>query len=468
VRISPLVFLLLFSTSSFAQQHYLVDWEAAGEEALNHLSELVQIDSTNPPGNESRVADYVAAVLASEGIDSNFYALEADRASLVARITGNGSKPPILIMGHTDVVGVQVERWEEDPFGGLRKNGWVYGRGTLDDKDNVTAGLMVMLLLKRIGVELERDVIFLAEAGEEGTPQVGITYLVENHWEAIEAEYCLAEGGGGIADDDHVEVVGIQTTEKLIRRATLVARGTAGHGSTPRPDNAIVILSRAVARAAEWQTEVRLTDTTRAYFQRLAAISEPEDAFRYEHVADPRESPAIQQYFLENMPYHNSVLRTSVVPTIIEGGFRRNVVPSEARAMLDIRMLPDEDVEAFYARLAKVIDDPRVDIVPEAPYRPVAPASPIDNEMFQTLERVAKQVYPGAAVLPQMSTAGTDMSQVRAMGVPCYGVGPIRSVAELNSGNGAHSDNERVAEQAMVDFVRFLWLTIIDIAAAKS
>jgi acetylornithine deacetylase/succinyl-diaminopimelate desuccinylase-like protein len=450
-----------------AQERFLVDWDAAGEEALNHLSELVQIDSRNPPGNETRVAEYLKAVLEAEGIGADLYSLEASRASLVARIKGNGTKHPILIMGHTDVVGVQTERWAEDPFGGLRKDGWVYGRGALDDKDNVTAGLMVMLLLHRHGVNLDRDVIFLAEAGEEGTPQVGITYLVENHWDAIAAEYCLAEGGGGIADEDHVEVVGVQTTEKLIRRAALVARGTAGHGSTPRPDNAISILARAVTRASEWQTEVRLNETTQAYFQRLAAISAPEDAFRYENVDNPEESAAIQEYFLENMPYHNSVLRTSVVPTIIEGGFRKNVVPSEASAMLDIRMLPDEDVDAFYAQLAEVIDDPRVEIVPEIPYRPVAPPSPIDNEMFQALDRVARQVYPGATVLPQMSTAGTDMSQVRAMGVPCYGVGPIRSQAELNSGNGAHSDNERVSEQAMVDFVRFVWLTIIDVAATS-
>jgi acetylornithine deacetylase/succinyl-diaminopimelate desuccinylase-like protein len=441
VRIHALIVLILASSSVLAQERFLIDWDEAGEEALNHLSQLVRIDSTNPPGGETRVAEYVEAILASEGIDSSLYELEAGRASLVARLSGNGLKRPILIMGHTDVVGVQAERWVEDPFGGLRKDGWVYGRGTLDDKDNVAAGLMVMLLLKRNGVELDRDVIFLAEAGEEGTPQVGITYLVENHWDAIEAQYCLAEGGGGIADDDHVEVVGVQTTEKLIRRATLVARGTAGHG---------------------------LNDTTRAYFQRLAAISQPEDAFRYENVDNPQESPAILQHFLENMPYHNSVLRTSVVPTIIEGGFRRNVIPSKASAMLDIRMLPDEDVGAFFEQLAAVIDDPRVEIVPEAPYRPVAPPSPIDNEMFRALERVAKQVYPGAVVLPQMSTGGTDMSQVRAMGVPCYGVGPIRSQAELNSGNGAHGDNERVAEQAMVDFVRFLWLTIVDVAAAET
>ena len=155
------------------------------------------------------------------------------------------------------------------------------------------------------------------------------------------------------------------------------------------------------------------------------------------------------------------------MPTVIEGGFRKNVVPSEASAMLDIRMLPDEDVDGFYAKLAEVIDDPRVAIVPEVPYRPIAQPSPIDNEMFRTLEKAASQVYPGAAVLPQMSTGGTDMSQVRAMGVPCYGVGPIRSEAEVNSGNGAHGDNERVSEKALTDFVRFLWLAVTDIAATK-
>jgi len=466
VRIGLVAGLLFFNAATFAQERFLVDWDEAGEEALSHLSALVRIDSSNPPGNETKVAQYLKAVLAAEGIASDLYALEPGRDSLVARIRGNGSRRPILIMGHTDVVGVQADRWVEQPFSGLRKDGWVYGRGTLDDKDNVTAGLMVMLLLKRNGVALDRDVIFVAEAGEEGTPQLGITYLVENHWDEIEAEYCLAEGGGGIAEDDRVQVVGVQTTEKLIRRATLIARGTAGHGSIPSPDNAIVILARAVERAANWQTEVRLNDTTRAYFQRLAAISDPEDALRYENVDNPEELPAILQHFLETMPYHNSILRTSVVPTVIEGGFRKNVVPSEASAILDIRMLPDEDVDGFYAMLADVIDDPRVEILPEVPYRPVAPPSPIDNEMFRTLERVAGQVYPGAAVLPEMSTGGTDMSQVRAMGVPCYGVGPIRSQEELNSGNGAHSDNERVSEKAMTDFVRFLWLVVVDIAGA--
>jgi acetylornithine deacetylase/succinyl-diaminopimelate desuccinylase-like protein len=459
--------VLLFSISVNAQDRYLVDWDAVGEETLQHLSELVKIDTSNPPGNETSAAKYVEAILAAEGIDSKLYALDPERANLVARIKGNGSKRPILIMGHTDVVGVQAERWTEEPFSGLRKDGWVYGRGTLDDKDSVAAGLMVMIMLKRYGVELDRDIIFLAESGEEGTPDVGINFMVEKHWDAIAAEYCLAEGGSGILEDQGVKVVGVQTTEKMPRRVTLIARGTAGHGSVPRTDNAVAAIARAVARANAWHTEMRLNATTEAYFDRLATISEPEDAFRYQNVDNPEESDAIQQHFLENFPYHYSVLRTSVVPTIIDAGFRKNVIPSEATAMLDIRMLPDEDVEAFYAQLAEVIDDPNVEIVPENIYRPAAPPSGLDNAMFESIERVAGEIYPDAIVLPTMSTGATDMAQVRAKGVPAYGIGPIRSIAELNSGNGAHSDNERVSEDAMKDFLRFLWMTVIDVAASE-
>ena len=467
MRILGAFLLLVFSASVSAQDRYLVDWDAVGEETLTHLSDLVRINTTNPPGQETLVVNYLRSILEAEGIATETYALDPDRANLVARIKGNGSKKPILIMGHTDVVGVQAEKWTEEPFSGLRKDGWVYGRGTLDDKDTVAAGLMVMLMLERYGVELDRDVIFLAEAGEEGTPDVGINFMVEKHWDAIAAEYCLAEGGGGILESQGVKVVEVQTTEKMPRRATLVARGTAGHGSRPSVDNAVAAIARAVARADAWPTEMRLNETTRTYFERLATISEPEAAFRYRNIDNPEETDAIQQYFLENLPNYYSSIRTSVVPTIINGGFRKNVIPSEASAVLDIRMLPDEDVDGFYQLLAEVIDDPNVEIIPEDIYRPAAPPSGLDNEMFETLERVAGEMYPDAIVLPKMSNGATDMAQVRAMGVPAYGIGPIRTLAELNSGNGAHSDNERVSEEAMIDFLRFMWEVVIDVAASR-
>ena len=467
MRKALLLSLLIIPVLGYSQNRYLIDWDEVGEEAIDHLVNLVQINTSNPPGNETVAANYLKAALAAEGINSELFALDPERANLVARIRGNGSKRPILIMGHTDVVGVQAEKWTEDPFGGLRKDGWVYGRGTLDDKDNVTAGLMLMILLKRHGVELDRDIIFLAESGEEGTPEVGINYMVEHHWDEIDAEFCLAEGGGNILEDNGVSVVGIQTAEKKPRRATLVARGTAGHGSVPRIDNPVTALTKAVAKMGEWQTEMRLNDTTRAYFERLATMSEPEDAWRYRNIDNPEETEAIQQYFLENYPYHYSVLRTSVVPTIIQGGFRKNVIPSEASAVLDIRMLPDEDVDAFYDMMREIIDDSNVEIVPEAIYRPESPPSPVDNEMFQTLENVANRMYPDATVLPRMSTGATDMAQMRAKGVASYGLGAIRSVEELNSGNGAHGDNERVSEESVRQLVQFVWNTIIEVGATK-
>ena len=467
MRIISVLLCLLALAPASAQQSYIIDWDEVGEEAVQHLVQLVRLDTTNPPGNETRVVEYLERVLADEGMAAERYALDPERANLVVRKRGNGSKRPVLLMGHTDVVGVQPEKWYGDPFSGKREDGFIYGRGTLDDKDNLAASLMVMMLLDRYGVELDRDVIFLAEAGEEGTPEVGINFMVENHFEVIDAEYALAEGGQNIMHDDKVAQVGIETTEKMPRRVTLLARGTPGHGSKPTLENAVVILANAITKAAAWETEVRLNDTTRTYFRRLAEISAPEEAYRYLNVENEELSDEIQQYFLESFPYHYSISRTSVVPTVIDAGFRRNVIPSEASAILDIRMLPDQDVEKFYEQLAAVIDDPRVEIIPERIYRPAAPPSDIDNEMFRVLENVALRMYPGSTVLPIMQTGATDMAQIRARGVQAYGIGPARSIEEINSGFGAHGDNERVEERAFIDMVRYMWNVVIEVAATR-
>lgn len=467
MRQMPALLILLLPIIAAAEDRYLVDWQSVGDEAVDYLVDLVKIDSSNPPGNETRVAEYLETALAAEGIKSETYALDPDRANLVARYKGNGSKPPILIMGHTDVVGVQADKWTEPPFEGIRKDGYVWGRGTLDDKDNVTAGLMVLLLLKRLNVDMDRDIIFLAESGEEGTPEVGINFMVEKHWDKIAAEYAIAEGGGMQEVDGHVHVVGVQTTEKMPRRATLVARGTAGHGSRPRADNAVAMIAEAVARAAAWETPVSLNATTRAYFERMAALNEGDTAFRYANVDNPEHQREIDEWFRLNDPLHYSTVRSSVVPTIIDAGFRKNVIPSEARAVLDIRMLPGEDVEGFYRELAAIIANPAIEIVPEHIYRPAAPPSEIDNEMFQVIESVSERLYPRSTTLPIMATGATDMSQLRAKGTPSYGIGPARTLEEINSRFGAHSDDERVSEESLRELVRFLWNIVIDIGAAR-
>jgi len=189
--VTALMFLLTGCAANAAER-YVVDWDKLQPETLEHYTHVLRIDTSNPPGNETRVATYVKSVLEREGIPAQLFALDPARANVLARIKGNGSKKPILLMGHSDTVGVQRERWSMDPFAAIRKDGFIYGRGAQDDKDNLTAGLMLMLLLKRLDVKLDRDVIFLCEAGEEGTSQVGIDFMVEKHWDEIEAEYALA------------------------------------------------------------------------------------------------------------------------------------------------------------------------------------------------------------------------------------------------------------------------------------
>jgi acetylornithine deacetylase/succinyl-diaminopimelate desuccinylase-like protein len=459
-----LLVLLVAPLSCLAADLPDIDWQALEREALTHFRSILRIDTSSPPGNETQAARYLEAALSEAGIDSELYAFDPARASLVARVRGNGSKRPLLLMGHTDVVGADRARWSVDPFEALTKDGYIYGRGTLDDKDMVTASLMILLLLERHGVELDRDVIFLAESGEEGTPEFGIEYMTENHWDAIAAEYCLAEGGTTVSVDGDVRYVAVASTEKFAMRVRLIARGTAGHGSVPRTDNAIVALGRAVSRLGDWQPDVRLNSTTQAYFERLADISEPDDAQRYIRIASNPHDSEVLEYFAANEPQHYSLLLTSVVPTIINGGFRMNVIPSEAEAMIDIRALPDEDPQAFYGRLAEVIGDPNVEIEPQRIYRPRAPASPIDNEMFVALEAVTARMYPEATMMPTMLTGATDMSFVRAMGTPCYGLGPVRDEQDIAAGGGAHGDDERILEGSLIELIQFLWYTVGEVA----
>src|SRR3989441_1261943 len=260
---AALLMLLAGALPAQPNDRYPVDWKKIGPETLARFTELLSIDTSNPPGNETKAATYLKQILEKEGVPSKLLALEPDRANLVARLKGSGAKRPLLVMGHTDVVGVQKEKWSFDPFTPTRKDGFIYVRGAVDDKDNATAGLMLMILLKRMNVKLDRDVIFLAEAGEESTTRVGIDFLVDRHWSEIEAEYALAEGGSTSARGGKVCYVGISAAEKVPRPVRLVAHGRAGHGSRPTSDNAVLSLATAIAKVGAWQPPMRLNDTTR-------------------------------------------------------------------------------------------------------------------------------------------------------------------------------------------------------------
>ena len=459
-------FLLLMPRAHAAPD---VDWEKLKAETLQHYQAIVRMDTSNPPGNETSVVNYLKSVLDREGIAYQIFAFQPNRANLIARLKGNGHKKPILILGHTDTVGVQREVWPVDPFGAIRKDGYVWGRGTTDNKDCVAAGLMLILELKRLNVPLERDVIYAAEASEEsvsGSVNVGIDYLVKEHWPAIESEYALAEGGFVHSENGRVRFVEIAATEKVPRRAKLIATGTSGHGSRPRRDNAVVHLSSAVSKIAAWEPPMRLNDVTRTFFERLSTISPPDEKARYNGLFDRQMTAAVQNYFAEHDLGKYSILRTSISPTVLKAGFRENVIPSQAEAMLDIRALPDEDMTAFYAQMERIIADPAVKVVPSAPGRPAAPPSRLDTEMFRALESAQRRLYPSAITIPGMVTGATDLAQLRARGVQAYGIGPRFDEAEFAQ-HGWHSDVERLREDSLYGLVQFLWYTTLDIAAAK-
>jgi acetylornithine deacetylase/succinyl-diaminopimelate desuccinylase-like protein len=434
---------------------------------MRHFQALVRIDSTDPPGNETRVAEYVKQVFDAEGIPATLAAKDPARANVIARLKGNGTKRPLLIMGHSDEVRVDPPKWTFPPFSATRQDGYVYGRGTLDDKSDLVAAMMTMLLLKRSKVPLDRDVIFVSEVGEEAATGPGIEYLVNERWNEIDSEFCLAEAGGVRRVNGKATYAMVETTEKQPKGARLVARGPAGHGSRPLRTNAIVHLSRAVEKIATWDPPMRLNDTTRSYFEKLANLSPVEEAARYRGLLDPQRAPAIREYLAENDPGKYSMLHTSISPNIIQGGYQVNVIPSDAEVTLDIRALPDENISAFYDLMRKVINDPVIELIPDTRnQRPGASPSRIDSEAYRAVEGAFRRVY-GVPTVPLMQTGATDMAFLRAKGVQCYGVGAMIDEEDGAKGFGAHSDQERILEEAVYKHTQFFWDAVTAIAGAE-
>jgi acetylornithine deacetylase/succinyl-diaminopimelate desuccinylase-like protein len=421
-----LIFTLFCALPAAAQTP---DWSKVNPEAMSRFQALVRIDSTDPPGNETRVTDYLKTVLDAEGIPSVVVAKDPARANLIARLKGNGSKRPLLIMGHTDTVRIDAAKWTFPPFSATIDNGWVYGRGTLDDKSDLFAALMTMVLLKRSGTPLDRDVIFVAEAGEEAATGPGIEYLVAEHWPEIDAEICLAEAGGVHRVNGKAVYAVVETTEKQPRPLILTTHGP--------------------------------------YFEKLANVSSPEDAARYKALFDPAKSAAARDYLAENNPIEYSMLHTSISPNIFQAGYQVNVIPSEAQATLDVRALPDENMPAFIEMMRKVINDPAVEITPQTTnQRPGAAPSRIDTDAYHALEAAYSKVY-SVPTLPLMQTGATDMAFLRAKGVQCYGIGAMTDIEDAPKGFGAHSDQERILVDAVYKHLQFFWEAVTSIAGAS-
>ena len=438
--------------------------QAQNQELLQRFQAILRLDTTDPPGNESKVAEYIRGVFEKEGIPVTVVAKDPARANVIARLRGNGSKRPILLVGHEDTVRVDPAKWTFPPFSATLDGGYVYARGAIDNKWQVAANIMTMLMLKRGNVALDRDVIFVAEAGEEAATGPGIEYLVDQHWPEIDAEACVAEGGTVRREGGQVRFALTQTAEKIPSGAQLVATGPSGHGSRPLRTNAILHLSQAIEKVALWDPPMRFNDTTRAYFEKMATLSPPGPAARFNALFDSAKAPAARAWLAENDPGDYSMLHTSISPNIISGGFQVNVIPSTAKATLDIRALPDENMPAFYDLMRQVIDDPSVQIVPDnSNSRPGGTPSRIDTEIYHAIEAANRKVYK-VPTIPQMSTGATDMAFLRAKGMQCYGVGPASDVEDAAKGFGAHSDQERLLVDSLDQYLEFQWELLKEVA----
>ena len=442
------------------------DWTTVEDEALRHYQALIRFDTS---ASERAAAEHLKQLFDQHGIPAQVFAMDPERPNLVARLKGNGRKRPLLLLGHLDTVPVDATKWKFPPFSATRDGGYVYGRGAIDDKDNLTAAVMTMLLLKRQNVPLDRDVILLAESGEEGASHLGIGFMVDAHYPEIDAEYCIAEGGDTIRERGEVRYAAVQVTEKVVRGVELTARGISGHGSVPLTSNAIAHLGNAVGKFISWQPDVKLDETTGRYFRRMASLASAEQARHYRDVvsADPKVANAAADWMFQHEPRNASMARTSVSPTMVTAGYRSNVIPSEVKARLDVRMVPSEDPDALLAQIRRAINDTTVDVqfVPGAP-RPQVPGTRLDSELFTTVEAAVTAVYK-VPTLPSMSTYGTDMWPLRLKGVQCVGIGAGVDLEDQSVGYGMHSDQERLLEREFQRFVRLNWEIVWALVRAR-
>jgi acetylornithine deacetylase/succinyl-diaminopimelate desuccinylase-like protein len=441
-----------------------LDVKKLQSDSLATLVDLIKLDTSQPAGNEYLATDYLAKRLNEVGITYKTFESEPGRTNLVARIKGNGSKKPLLLLGHTDVVTVERENWTFDPFSGTVAQGKIFGRGAADDKGIVAVAFEILIALKRNNIPLTRDVIFLAVADEEGGGGLGITYMIENHLAEISAEFGINEGGRGTIDPQTnlYSTFSIGTAEKTPRRAILTVEGRAGHGSVPTRDNSIGVLATAVSKLFETPLPMQLNETTRTFFTRLAQTRPQAEAAIYRAILAPNPSIETQEKLQDISPYLFSIIRTSVVPTIFEGGYQRNVIPSSAQATLDIRALPDTDPEVMFEKLAKIIDDPRVKITPMKVTRPAHSPAPLSTDLFNAFERILTQQHPSATVLPSMLTGATDSAQLRSVGIATYGFGPGSFMGE---NNGIHGNDEYLGVEPFSEYARLMWLIVTDVAA---
>ncbi|MGI9272888.1 MAG: M20/M25/M40 family metallo-hydrolase [Woeseiaceae bacterium] len=423
--------------------------------ARDMLVELVEIDTTQA-GDTTIAAEAIAARLLAEGFpeeDVHVIGPTEDRGNLVVRYRGRDTgRKPILLLAHLDVVAADPADWELDPFTLTERDGYFIGRGTRDDKDEAAINISNLIRLKREGFQPDRDIIVALTADEETGDQNGVTWLLENRRELIEAEFAFSEGGDGVIRDGKYVANLVQATEKIYLAFELEATDPGGHGSVPRKDNAIYRIADALIRIRAHDFPIVLNEVTSLYFERSADFADEDMAAAMLGITEYPIDPAAAA-FLTQTPTYNALLRTTCVATMMDAGHAENALPQRARATLNCRMLPTENADAVLDTLITVIGDPKISVTQTYPAIP-SPPSPLTDELLGAIEELTEKYWPGVPVIPTMGTGATDGLFLRNAGIPVYGVsGVFYDIAA----DTRHGLNERVQVKAFFEGQEFMY-----------
>jgi len=433
------------------------DTSALSREATGWLADLIKINTTNPPGNEEAAAKYIERVLQKEGIKAELLPLAPGRSALVARLNSSAFADPskaLLLVAHMDVVGVERAKWTVDPFGAVPKNGYIYGRGAIDDKGMLAANLAAFIALKRANARLNRDVIFLATDDEENSGDASIRMLIAKYWDKIAAKYSINEGGNVSVKNGKVQYVAVQASEKVAMNVTVIAKGTGGHASIPLKDNAVTHLAAAVEKIGSYNAPVHFTTIVRRYFEGIAPLQDDEIAKWIRSLDTPDRGEHAARVISETNPMWNAMLRDSISPTMLNAGVRANVIPSEARATVNIRLLPGNTITTLLAELNKLVNDPLVKLELQPDAGLAAPDSSLESEFYAAIVKAAAEEFGGAPVLPFQSTWATDSAQLRLHNVQAYGLVPFPLSDE--DIKRMHGDDERIPAAAFAKGVALM------------
>jgi len=416
------------------------DWGTVQEELAGLLQKLIRIDSVNPPGNELGVCRELEAFFNREGIESRIYKVGNGRANLLARLKGSGTQEPILLVAHTDVVPFEAEEWTVGPLSGEIRDGCLYGRGSLDDKGMLAVEAMTLALLKRQGVTLQRDIVFLATADEEAGGEDGVGWMLENHRLELEAAFALNEGGRIILRAGKPLYIGIQNSEKAAFNVRLIASGTSGHAAVPKLDNPIYALAQALSRLEELSQQQRMTPVTRAFFEGIAPYDQ---SFRMQ-----------EGRIVTNESLYKALLTNTISPTIISGGVKSNVIPATAEVNLNCRLLPGQDVEEFVAQLRDAIGPGAFEFKYTPRATPPDPSSP-DGLGYILIEQVCREFFPDTPIVPYLSPGMSDGTRLRRAGIPTYGLLPFP--LEETEGGRFHGKDERISLEELMAGMKLVY-----------